>query len=131
MLHEIKKNIENNKTINGIRKFWPSLELFLITGPTLIGWVPGILKYEYYEERFKLGMQSMAVFLLYIAMLILNQIIVSMNIGEYKYYAFYIDSFFCLLYLITCFYLYKRAKIRNTYLHPFLFRVLDNLNYNA
>ncbi|MDH5719496.1 MAG: hypothetical protein OEZ13_02630 [Spirochaetia bacterium] len=131
MFNAIKYNIENNETIHMAKKIWPGFELFLISGPTLIGWVIGMVKYEYRDERFKISIQSFALFLIYIALLVLNQIIVFTNIANYKYYSLYADSFFCFLYLLLGLYFYIGARRKNPYLHGLIIRVLDRLNSKA
>lgn len=52
---------------------WPHLEKFLIAGPTLIGFIIGLLKYPPRHIAFEAGFQSLVIFTGYIAALVFVQ----------------------------------------------------------
>ncbi len=57
---------------------WPNLEKFLIAGPTLIGFIIGILKYPPRHVAFEVGFQSLVIFSGYIATLVFVQMLDSL-----------------------------------------------------
>lgn len=57
---------------------WPHVEKFLIAGPTLIGFIIGILKYPPRQAAFEAGFQSLVIFSGYIAALVFVQMLDSL-----------------------------------------------------
>ena len=55
------------------QNIWPHIERFLIAGPTLVGFVVGILKYPPRHVAFEIGFQSLLIFTAYLAALVFVQ----------------------------------------------------------
>lgn len=82
-------------------------EIILYAGPFFIGWIPGIWRYEFSENEFKVAISGMIMLVLYSIILMLNHTIAFLDIAGYSQYPLYIDSVFALLYI--------GATILNTY----------------
>ncbi len=64
-------------------KIWPPLEKFLISGPTFIGFLLGLWRYEPTHEYFEVGFQSLVVFVLYLATLTFFQTVDSLFLDAF------------------------------------------------
>jgi hypothetical protein len=54
-------------------KFWPAIEKFLIAGPTLVGFLLGVLRYPPGHKYFEVGFQSFLIFAAYLMLMTLFQ----------------------------------------------------------
>jgi len=82
-------------------KFVFIAEKFIITGPVLIGWILGILRHEPATAYFKLGIQSMMLFFIYLTtrfVLYLAHILIDYPVFIHHY----LESAAALAYLVIC-----------------------------
>lgn len=56
-----------------IDEFWPHIEKFLIAGPTLIGFIIGLLRYPPKHAAFEVAFQSLVIFTGYLTALLFVQ----------------------------------------------------------
>lgn len=54
-------------------KFWPPIEKFLIAGPTLVGFIWGLYRFDPKNAGFEVAFQSFVYFVLYVAYLTIIQ----------------------------------------------------------
>ena len=108
-----------------IKNFLPAIELLLTTGPFLICWIIGILRYGADNIRFKLSVQNMAIFFIYILLLFINYTIFVIDVYDYRKYSYFAESAFSSIYIIINSILYFKAKNNNYFIFSFVSKILN------
>lgn len=113
---------------NNIKPYIGPVELFVIAGPTLIGFIAGFWRYEPADERFTIAFQSFLFFLGYLALLTFNHFLSYLNFFSYANYVYYADSLFCIAYLAAGFWQYFKARNQAHETLPFTQKLYQKIN---
>ena len=114
-------SVKNSWFYRSLSRKFSFLELLLITGPTLIGWLIGVLRYPRQDIRFRLGFQGGLIFFVYICCLTLNFLIAFWDVSFfYKELSNYIHSYLVSTYLGITLYLMLASLVGLPCLFPFV-----------
>lgn len=98
---------------------WPHVEKFLIAGPTLIGFIIGILKYPPRHAAFEAGFQSLVIFSGYIAALVFVQTLDSLFFSSWPLFLGVSRSLLAIVYLALTFMQYLPWRSGNPRMFSF------------
>ena len=111
-----------------LEKKIPAIELALISGPTLVGWLIGILKYPKEDVRFRLAFQGGLIFIAYVVSILVNLIVAYLEISSiYKEYSHYIHSILALAYLVVSIYIMIRSLMNDPPIEPLVDDLIEDL----
>jgi len=79
---------------------WQTIEPYICLGPTLVGWIIPLLKNEKTSAIFMYSFHQMALFLIYVTLLMFNSIISFINPLNYSSISIYVQSFLALIYIL-------------------------------
>lgn len=80
-------------------EIWPHVEKFFIAGPTLIGFIIGLVKYPPRSAAFEVAFQSLLIFCGYLVALIFVQAIDTLFLGNVPLFLAVARSLFALAYI--------------------------------
>lgn len=90
----------------------------LLTGPSLLGWLYGVMKYEPDHANFSIALRSLQLFLMYIIFLSVNSFLSFADIFSYSKIEVYLESLAALFYIILHIFLYLNYKKGKTFALP-------------
>lgn len=80
-------------------KFWPAIEKFLIAGPTLVGFIWGLYRFDPKEAGFEVAFQSFVYFVLYMAYLTVIQTLDSLFFDSTPFFVGFTRSLGAAIYI--------------------------------
>lgn len=108
-------------------RVWPELEKFLIAGPTLLGFVPGILGYLPGSIRFEVAFQSLCIFVSYLGCLVFLQLIDSLFSSSVPVILAAMRSVLAAAYLILTMKQYLEWRTGNVNFYPAVQKIRSRL----
>lgn len=114
--------------VNFRENLWPHIEKFLIAGPTLIGFIIGILKYSPRHAAFEVGFQSLVIFTGYIAALVFAQMLDSLFFSAWPLFLGVSRSLLAIGYLTLTFMQYLPWRSGNPRMFSFAERARAKFN---
>ncbi|MFZ5627850.1 MAG: hypothetical protein ACOY5B_01895 [Spirochaetota bacterium] len=106
---------------------WPELEKFIIAGPTLLGFVLGLVRYQPATVHFETGFQSMVIFLAYLAGLTVLQAADSLLFSSWPVVLGVARSLLATVYLIFTLRQFMQWRTGHPHILPAVLRIREKL----
>jgi hypothetical protein len=107
----------------------PEIEKFVIAGPTLIGYVLGLLRYPPGSVAFETAFQSLVIFVAYLAALVIAQAFDSLFFSSMPIILAVVRSLLAFFYLLVTIRQYIEWRKGEPRIFPLVERVRERLNF--